>query len=71
MNVEYVIKCCYCRKLKSLENYGSKYKNYADGSRVEVKRKTCNECLTGVKLCYGRFKERYGMTYYRYRLNKT
>jgi len=71
MEVQYVIKCSYCKKLKSLENYGSKYKNYADGSRVEVKNTTCNECLNRVKESYGRFRERYGMTYYQYRKNKT
>lgn len=70
MNVEYVIKCSYCKKLQTLENYGTKYKNYADGSRVEVKNKTCKECLSYVLESFGRFKERNGMTYYRYRLNR-
>ena len=70
MEVQYVIKCSYCKKLKSLENYGSKYKNNADGSRVEVKNTTCNECLITIKLNYSKFKERNGITYYRYRKNK-
>jgi len=71
MNVEYVIKCSYCKKLKTLENYGTKFKNYPDGNRVEVKNKTCKECLSYVAEQFGSFKDRYGMTYYRYRLNKT
>ena len=70
MNVEYVIKCSYCKKLKTLEKYGSKYRNYPDGNRVEVKNKTCKECLSYVLDNFKTFKERYGMTYYSYRKNK-
>ncbi len=69
MDIEYVMKCTCCKKLKTLENFESKYRNTAVG-RVLVKNKNCIDCLMDIKQCYSRFIERYGMTYYRYRLNK-
>jgi hypothetical protein len=70
MEVQYVIKCSVCKKLKTLENYGCKYR-ITDAGRVLVKNKICIDCLQSVKDSYGTFRERYGMTYYRYRLNKS
>lgn len=69
MDIEYVMKCSFCKKLKELENFGCKYRNTAIG-KVLVKNKTCTECLMYVKDSFGSFRDRYGMTYYRYRLNK-
>ena len=69
MEVQYVIRCSFCHKLKELENFGCKYKN-TDAGRVLVKNKTCKDCLMSVKDSYGTFRERYGITYYRYRKNK-
>ena len=67
MDIEYVMKCTFCKKLKTLENFGCKYRNTAIG-RVLVKNKNCIDCLTNIKQCYSRFIDRHGMTYYRYRL---
>lgn len=70
MHIEYVIRCSVCKKLKTLENYGCKYRIIND-VRVLVKNKICKDCLMSVKDSYSTFKERYGMTYYSYRLNKS
>jgi len=68
MEVQYVIRCSFCHKLRELENFDCKYRNTAIG-RVLVKNKVCKDCLMSIKECYSRFRERNGMTYYRYRLN--
>jgi len=71
MEKEYVIKCGSCLHLLPLESFDSKYINSKlNDEKIEIKKKTCRDCLISVSLSHARFIDRHGVNYYQYRLNK-
>jgi Pyruvate/2-oxoacid:ferredoxin oxidoreductase delta subunit len=65
----YVMKCSSCEHLLPLESFDTKYINSKlNDEKIEIKKKTCRDCLISVSECHSRFIDRHGVNYYQYRL---
>ena len=67
---QYVMKCSFCKKLLSFEEFGSKHR-HINNKTVIMKKKTCNDCCFNINDYNSKFKERHnGVSLYFYKLGK-
>jgi len=64
--MEFVIKCCLCKKLLPLNQFNSKIKIVKE-ERIAVKKKTCYECSIIVSESMRNHYQRHGLSAYYYR----